>query len=127
MFGYAETEAVGKSLYLIIPDDKRDVEADILRRLKMGEGIEPFQTTRCHRDGRKVPISITISPIKSRGGELVGASSTREGTQASVTVSGRARFSAAEGIRTAVAYGPRGRVRLDVCAGTGRRYGAARP
>jgi DNA-binding transcriptional LysR family regulator len=68
----------------------------------MGERIEPFQTTRRHRDGRMVPISITISAIKSRGGELVGASSTREGTQASVTVSGRARFSAAEGIRTAV-------------------------
>lgn len=75
MFGYAEIEAVGKSIYLIIPDDKWDEEADILRRLKMGERIEPFQTTRCHRDGRMVPISITISPIKSRGGELVGASS----------------------------------------------------
>lgn len=75
MFGYAEIEAVGKSIYLIIPDDKWDEEADILRRLKMGERIEPFQTTRCHRDGRMVPIAITISPIKSRGGELVGASS----------------------------------------------------
>lgn len=75
MFGYAEIEAVGKSIYLIIPDDKRDEEADILRRLKKGERIEPFQTTRCHRDGRMVPISITISPIKSRGGQLVGASS----------------------------------------------------
>jgi hypothetical protein len=56
-------------------DDKRDEEADILRRLKLGERIEPFQTTRRHRDGRMVPISITISPIKSRGGRLVGASS----------------------------------------------------
>jgi two-component sensor histidine kinase len=56
-------------------DDKRDEEADILRRLKLGERIEPFQTTRRHRDARMVPISITISPIKSRGGRLVGASS----------------------------------------------------
>ncbi|MBP2448666.1 sensor histidine kinase [Rhizobium leguminosarum] len=75
MFGYAETEVVGKPIYLIIPDDKRDEEADILRRLKLGERIEPFQTTRRHRDGRIVPISITISPIKSRSGKLVGASS----------------------------------------------------
>ncbi len=75
MFGYPETEVVGKSIYLIIPDDKRDEEADILRLLKLGEPIEPFQTTRRHRDGRIVPISITISPIKSRAGKLVGASS----------------------------------------------------
>lgn len=75
MFGYAETEVVGQPIYLIIPDGKRDEEADILRRLKLGERIEPFQTTRRHRDGRIVPISITISPIKSRAGKLVGASS----------------------------------------------------
>ncbi len=75
MFGYPETEVVGKSIYLIIPDDKRDEEADILRLLKLGGPIEPFQTTRRHRDGRIVPISITISPIKSRAGKLVGASS----------------------------------------------------
>ncbi|MBB3660689.1 PAS domain S-box-containing protein [Rhizobium sp. BK650] len=60
MFGYPETEAIGKPIYLIIPDDKRDEEADILRRLKLGERVEPFQTTRRHRDGRMVPISITI-------------------------------------------------------------------
>lgn len=75
MFGYTESEAIGKPIYLIIPDDRRDEEADILRRLKLGERIEPFQTTRRFRDGRIVPISITISPIKSRDGILVGASS----------------------------------------------------
>ncbi|NLR97465.1 PAS domain S-box protein [Rhizobium sp. P38BS-XIX] len=75
MFGFPESEAVGKPIYLIIPDDKRDEEADILRRLKLGARIEPFQTTRRHRDGRIIPISITISPIKSRAGKLVGASS----------------------------------------------------
>lgn len=74
MFGYPESEAVGQSIYLIIPDDKWDEEADILRRLKLGERIETFQTTRRHRDGRIIPISITISPIKSRAGKLVGAS-----------------------------------------------------
>jgi PAS domain S-box-containing protein len=75
MFGYAEGEAVGQPIYLIIPEDKRDEEADILRRLKLGERVQPFQTTRRHRDGRIVPISITISPIKSGAGRLVGASS----------------------------------------------------
>jgi len=75
MFGYAESEAVGQPIYLIIPDDKWDEETDILRQLKLGERIEPFQTTRRHRDGQMVPVSITMSPIKSRAGKLVGASS----------------------------------------------------
>jgi PAS domain S-box-containing protein len=75
MFGYAESEMVGKPIYMIIPDDKRDEEANILGRLRLGEQIEPYQTTRRHRDGRIVYISITSSPIKSRDGGLVGASS----------------------------------------------------
>ncbi len=60
---------------MIIPEDRRDEETNILRQLKLGERIEPFQTTRRHKDGRTVPISITISPIKSRAGKLVWASS----------------------------------------------------
>lgn len=75
MFGYTEMEAVGEPIYLIVPDDKRDEEAELLRRLTLGERIETFETTRRHREGRLVPISITISPIKSRAGKLVGASS----------------------------------------------------
>ena len=82
MFGYSELEAVGQPIYLIVPADKRDEEAEILRRLKLGERIETFETMRRHSDGRLVPISITISPIKSREGELVGASSiARDVTQ----------------------------------------------
>lgn len=75
MFGYTEGEAVGRPIYLIVPADKRDEEGEILRRIKLGERIETFETVRRHRDGRPVPISITISPIKSRSGRLVGASS----------------------------------------------------
>ncbi|SPL62578.1 sensor histidine kinase [Ochrobactrum soli] len=82
MFGYCEAEAVEQSIYLIVPDDKRDEEAEILRRLKVGERPETFETTRRHRNGRLVPISITISPIKSRDGQLMGASSiARDVTQ----------------------------------------------
>lgn len=82
MFGYPEVEAVGQPIYLIVPDDKRDEEAEILGRIQRGERIETFETARRHRDGRSVPISITISPIKSREGELVGASSiARDVTQ----------------------------------------------
>ena len=75
MFGYTEREAIGQSIFLIVPHEKHDEEQEILRRLKLGERIETFETLRRHQDGRRIPISITISPIKSRNGELVGASS----------------------------------------------------
>ena len=75
MFGHREQEAVGQSIYLIVPADKHDEEARILEQLKLGERIETFETARCHRDGKRIPISITISPIKSRAGKLVGSSS----------------------------------------------------
>lgn len=75
MFGYREQEAVGQSIYLLVPGDKHDEEARILEQLKLGERIETFETARRHRDGRQIPVSITISPIKSRAGKLVGSSS----------------------------------------------------
>ncbi len=78
MFGYAESEAVGQPIYLIIPDHKRDEETDILRRLKLGERIEPFERTRRRLDGQMVPVSITISPIKGRAGKLVGNQLSRQ-------------------------------------------------
>ncbi len=73
MFGYAEIEAVGQPISLILPNGKRDEEADILRLLKLGKRIETLQTMLRHRDGELVPVSLTISPIKNRSGELIGA------------------------------------------------------
>lgn len=75
MFGYTEHEAIGQSIFLIVPADKREEELEIQRRLKLGERIETFETFRRHQNGMRIPISITISPIKSQSGDLVGASS----------------------------------------------------
>lgn len=75
MFGYTEHEAIGQSIFLIVPADKHEEEYEIQRRLKLGERIETFETFRCHQNGKRIPISITISPIKSQSGDLVGASS----------------------------------------------------
>ncbi|WP_234892401.1 PAS domain-containing protein [Agrobacterium vitis] len=50
MFGYTEMEAFGQPIYLIVPDDKRDEEAELLRRLTLGERVETFETTRRHLD-----------------------------------------------------------------------------
>jgi PAS domain S-box-containing protein len=74
IFGYSAEEAIGRHITLIVPDDRREEEADILRRLKRGERIDHFQTVRVRKDRTTVDISITISPIRDFSGQIVGAS-----------------------------------------------------
>jgi len=74
LFGYTATEAIGKTMSLIIPPDRQDEEAEILARLARGERIEQFDTVRRHRDGHLIDISATISPILDKRGVVVGAS-----------------------------------------------------
>jgi PAS domain S-box-containing protein len=74
IFGFTAQEAIGKSITLIIPSDRRDEEVKILERLKKGERIDHFETVRLRNDGKRLDISITISPVKDRAGRIVGAS-----------------------------------------------------
>ena len=74
IFGFTAAEAIGKSITLIIPQDRRDEETGILNRLKRGERIDHFETVRLRKDGTKLDISITISPVKDRSGRITGAS-----------------------------------------------------
>ena len=74
LFGYTAEEAVGQPIFLIIPDDRRVEEADVLSRLRRGERIDHFETIRQTKDGRRVPMSLTVSPIRDDQGRIVGAS-----------------------------------------------------
>ena len=74
MFGYAAAEAVGQSIGIIIPAERQQEEIEIIRRLSQGEKIEHFETQRVAKDGRYVPISITVSPVRNRQGVVIGAS-----------------------------------------------------
>ncbi|QXT39444.1 PAS domain S-box protein [Gymnodinialimonas ceratoperidinii] len=74
LFGYAAHEAVGRSITMLIPDDRQHEEADIIARLRSGQRIEHFETVRLRRDGTLIPISLTISPVRNRAGEVIGAS-----------------------------------------------------
>ena len=74
MFGFSAEEAVGRSITMIIPEDRLAEEADILGRLRSGERIEHFETIRRHKDGRLVEISLTVSPVRNEAGEILGAS-----------------------------------------------------
>jgi PAS domain S-box-containing protein len=74
LFGYTVGEAVGKHITFIIPPDRRQEETTIIERLKRGERVDHFETIRVARDGRKLELSLTISPVRDASGNVVGAS-----------------------------------------------------
>jgi PAS domain S-box-containing protein len=74
LFGYSEREAVGQPITLIIPQERRDEERAILERLCRGERVEHFETVRVAKDGRRLDISLSISPIRDDTGQIIGAS-----------------------------------------------------
>jgi len=73
LFGYTSEEAVGKPIFLIVPDDRRAEEEDVLSRLRRGERITHFETLRLTKDGRRVPVSLSVSPIRDDQGRIIGA------------------------------------------------------
>jgi PAS domain S-box-containing protein len=74
IFGYTAEEAIGQSILMLIPPDRRYEESLILARLSRGERIEHYETVRRRKDGMDLEISLTISPIKDASGRIVGAS-----------------------------------------------------
>jgi PAS domain S-box-containing protein len=74
LFGYAPEEAIGKPITLIIPMALRDEEGAIIERLRRGERIEHFETIRMSKDGRRIDVSLTVSPLRDAEGRVVGAS-----------------------------------------------------
>lgn len=74
VFGYRVDEAVGRPITMLIPEDRLDEEPAILARIRAGERVDHFETVRRRKDGSFVDISLTISPIRSVDGVIVGAS-----------------------------------------------------
>lgn len=74
IFGYTPEEAIGKSITLIIPPDLQDEERRIIEQIRSGKRIEHFDTIRRAKDGQRIPISITVSPVRDARGIVIGAS-----------------------------------------------------
>src|SRR5262245_18594515 len=74
MFGYTPAEAVGRSIRMIIPADRQNEEDFVLSQIRAGESVRHFETIRQRKDGRLIPISLTVSPIYDEGGRIIGAS-----------------------------------------------------
>lgn len=74
LFGYSEQEAIGKPMTILIPQERFDEESVILARIARGETTDHFETVRIRKDGRAIPVSVTISPIRDGEERIVGAS-----------------------------------------------------
>jgi PAS domain S-box-containing protein len=73
-FGYSEAEIVGASILTLIPTDLRAEEEEILQKIQAGERISHYETVRLNKNGDRLEVSVTISPLKDSSGRVIGAS-----------------------------------------------------
>jgi len=74
LFGYSAEEAIGQHITFIIPPEKLEEESHIIERLSEGEQVQHFETQRLHKNGKHIPISLTVSPVRDMAGRIIGAS-----------------------------------------------------
>src|SRR5215218_6822592 len=74
IYGYSSEEIIGKPINILVPPDRPDEIPKILEKLRRGEAIEHYETVRMTKDGRRLDISLTISPIRGSSDNIVGAS-----------------------------------------------------
>jgi PAS domain S-box-containing protein len=74
IYGYSAKEAVGQPISMLVPPERPDEIPRILESLRRGEKVYHFETVRVTRDGRRLDISLTVSPIRNSAGDIVGAS-----------------------------------------------------
>ncbi len=75
VYGYEAAEAIGQPISLIIPNDRPDELPGIMQRLRRGEQIDHYETVRVRKDGTRLDISVSISPVRDETGRVVGAAS----------------------------------------------------
>jgi PAS domain S-box-containing protein len=74
LYGYPAAEAIGRSIEIIVPADRRDELRAMDKRLARGERVPPLETVRLTKDGRRIEVALTMSPIIDPTGKVVGAS-----------------------------------------------------
>ncbi|HXT63849.1 MAG TPA: PAS domain S-box protein [Pyrinomonadaceae bacterium] len=74
LYGYKAEEVIGKSVTILIPPEWPDEEPSILKRLRRGERIDHYETVRVAKNGSRLDVSLTVSPIRDASGKIIGAS-----------------------------------------------------
>ncbi len=74
LFGYSAEEAVGRSVQMLVPEDRTEEWDSMMAQLRRGESIEVMETERIRKNGQRVPVRLTVSPLRDSSGMIVGAS-----------------------------------------------------
>jgi len=74
LYGYTSEEAIGKSVYMLLPPNHLREEDHLLERMRLGERVEHFESVRVRKDGRQIHVSLSISPIRNAKGLIIGVS-----------------------------------------------------
>lgn len=74
LFGFTASEAIGRHITILIPDDRLHEEEEIIGRIRRGERVDHYETVRRRKDGSLLDISLTISPVRDAQGVIIGAS-----------------------------------------------------
>lgn len=74
LFGYTASEVIGRSVTMLMPEERKNEEIGLLERIRRGERIDHFETVRQHKNGSLLEVSLTVSPVKDAAGRIVGAS-----------------------------------------------------
>jgi diguanylate cyclase (GGDEF)-like protein/PAS domain S-box-containing protein len=74
IYGYLAQEVIGKHVSLLFPPDRQNEVGTLLEKIRRGEGVEHYESVRLRKDGRRIDVSLTISPITGSKGEILGAS-----------------------------------------------------
>jgi diguanylate cyclase (GGDEF)-like protein/PAS domain S-box-containing protein len=74
MYGYAAAEVIGRSIEIIVPPDHLAEFRTVYERLERGQRTEPFETERLTKDGRRLDVALSLSPIKDQAGAVIGIS-----------------------------------------------------
>ncbi len=74
LYGYSAEEAMGQPISILVPPDRTDEVSEIFEKIRQGEGVEYREIVHTTKDGRRIYISLTVSPIKGSEGAIVGAS-----------------------------------------------------
>ena len=74
IYGYAPEEALGRSIDLLVPEDHRSELPWIMQQIRAGEAVEIVETERVRKDGTRIDVSLTVSPVRDASGQVVGAS-----------------------------------------------------
>ena len=93
LYGYTSAEAVGQSINLIIPPELHQEEQSILERLRNGERLHHYETIRVAKDGRRLNVSLSVSPLRDGSGQIVGASKVARDITAKTKIEGQLRES----------------------------------